>query len=54
MSLQSFAATVTASRPRGIRRFTAPLVVALAAAALYDFAAATDVRDAMVAYAAVH
>jgi hypothetical protein len=54
MSLQSIAATVPAPRLHGVRRFTVPLVVALAAAALYDFATAADIRDAMAAYAAVH
>ncbi|MFT4046672.1 MAG: hypothetical protein QM661_08250 [Solimonas sp.] len=54
MSLQSIAASVPTSRIQGVRRFTVPLFVVLAAAALYDFATAADVRDAMAAYAAVH
>ncbi|WP_154662613.1 hypothetical protein [Solimonas flava] len=38
MSLQTMVATVAATRPRGVRRFTAPLVLALAVLAVYDAA----------------
>ena len=54
MSLQSITASVPAARLHGVRRFTVPLVVVMAAVALYDLATATDVRDTLAAYAAVH
>jgi hypothetical protein len=54
MSLQPIAETLKPRRLRGVRRYTVPLVVALAAVALFDFVTAADVRDAMAAYAAVH
>ncbi|WP_157622911.1 hypothetical protein [Solimonas soli] len=54
MSLQSITASVAASRPHGVRRFTAPLVVALAAVALCDIAAAPGLRAAAAAYGAAH
>lgn len=53
MSLQSIAASVPTRRLQGVRRFTVPLVVALAAVTLYDTATTTDVGAALAMAAAV-
>ncbi|HET8882192.1 MAG TPA: hypothetical protein VFM56_08460 [Solimonas sp.] len=53
MSLQSIAASVPIRRLQGVRRFTVPLFVALAAVALHDAAMATGVHDAMTMAVAV-
>lgn len=51
MSLQTIAATVAATRPRGVRRYTVPLVLALAALALYDVATLPAPRGAPATHA---
>lgn len=53
MSLQSIAASVPIRRLQGVRRFTVPLFVALAAVALHDTATTTDAGDAMTMAVAV-
>lgn len=52
MSLQTMAATVAVTRPRGVRRYTVPLVLALAALAVYDVATVPASRAAPPAQAA--
>jgi hypothetical protein len=53
MSLQSIAASVPTRRLQGVRRFTVPLFVALAAVALYDTVTTTNVGDATAIAVAV-
>ena len=54
MSLQSIAATVAASRPRGIRRLTAPLLLALTAVAIHDLVTANGLAAVLMAQALAH